>query len=180
MNRRSNKHERLVKAADELVQQQGFGWATLSDIASKSDVSPGNVYYYFKTKHDIGKAIVNTRLTALRSLLDTCNLQPTAKARLAAFLDHPDENTAMLTERGCPIGALCYELSHQPDHIGLHHDAKALMKLLLSWSEIQFRQLDQANARPLALEFVTRLQGMILIANTMEDPEIISRPRSNA
>src|ERR1700756_2252903 len=60
-----DKRSRLVSAAVGLAYQNGFGATSLADIAREADVPLGNVYYYFKTKDDIGDAIVELRLAQL-------------------------------------------------------------------------------------------------------------------
>jgi AcrR family transcriptional regulator len=53
-----DKRTRPVSAAVGLAYQNGFGATSLADIAREAEVPLGNVYYYFKTKDDIGDAIV--------------------------------------------------------------------------------------------------------------------------
>ena len=60
-----DKRSRLVNAAVGLAYQNGFGATSLADIAREAEVPLGNVYYYFKTKDDIGEAIVELRLAEL-------------------------------------------------------------------------------------------------------------------
>src|SRR6266481_3425592 len=60
-----DKRSRLVSAAVGLAYQNGFGATSLADIAREAEVPLGNVYYYFKTKDDIGDAIVELRLAQL-------------------------------------------------------------------------------------------------------------------
>jgi AcrR family transcriptional regulator len=57
-----DKRSRLVSAAVGLAYQNGFGATSLADIAREAEVPLGNVYYYFKTKDEIGEAIVELRL----------------------------------------------------------------------------------------------------------------------
>ena len=56
-----DKRSRLIEAAVKLVHRQGFNKTTLADIALESEVPLGNVYYYFKTKDDIGQALIEYR-----------------------------------------------------------------------------------------------------------------------
>jgi len=60
-----DKRSRLVSAAVDLAYQNGFGATSLADIAREAEVPLGNVYYYFKTKDEIGDAIVELRLAQL-------------------------------------------------------------------------------------------------------------------
>jgi AcrR family transcriptional regulator len=60
-----DKRSRLVSAAVGLAYQNGFGATSLTDIAREAEVPLGNLYYYFKTKDEIGEAIVELRLAQL-------------------------------------------------------------------------------------------------------------------
>src|SRR6266481_1548351 len=60
-----DKRAQLVSAAVSLAYQNGFGATSLADIAREAKVPLGNVYYYFKTKDEIGDAIVEWRLAQL-------------------------------------------------------------------------------------------------------------------
>ncbi len=70
-----DSRSRLVSAAVGLAYQNGFAATSLADIAREAEVPLGNVYYYFKTKDEIGEAIVERRLAQLsaqrRSSLNT-------------------------------------------------------------------------------------------------------------
>src|ERR1700730_7338061 len=60
-----DKRSRLVGAAVDLAYQKGFDATSLADIARDAKVPLGNVYYDFKTKDEIGEAIVERRLAQL-------------------------------------------------------------------------------------------------------------------
>ena len=66
---RSDKRERLVAAAAELVDRHGVETPTLAQIAQAANVPPGNVYYYFKTREDLLAALVEHRRSEVRTLL---------------------------------------------------------------------------------------------------------------
>ena len=59
-----NKRMRLIQSAVKLTHRHGFRTTSLADIAEEAKVPVGNVYYYFKTKDEIGEAIVQQRLLA--------------------------------------------------------------------------------------------------------------------
>ncbi len=66
-----DKRSRLLSAAVDLAYQNGFGATSLADIAREAKVPLGNVYYYFKTKDEIGEAIVELRLAELSARRQT-------------------------------------------------------------------------------------------------------------
>src|SRR5277367_2099027 len=54
---KTDSRARLIEAAVKVTYQHGFETTALADIAEEARVPLGNVYYYFKTKDEIGEAI---------------------------------------------------------------------------------------------------------------------------
>ena len=48
-----NIKEKILDAATALLAEKSFNEISLSEIAKKSGVSKGSVYYYYKNKDDI-------------------------------------------------------------------------------------------------------------------------------
>jgi TetR/AcrR family transcriptional repressor of nem operon len=169
-----NKRIRLLEAANKLVHAQGFNQTTLADIAKEADVPLGNVYYYFKTKEDIGSALIEHRANFYRGLRDSWNKGPDPKARLHSFIQMTIDNREMLARSGCPIGSLCQEL-HKEDG-PLARKAGNMFAELLEWLEVQFRLLGkEGESADLALHILSVLEGVSLLTNTFKDPEMMLR-----
>src|SRR5262245_6147273 len=79
---KADNRARLVHAAMMKAYRHGFGRTALADIAKEARIPLGNVYYYFKTKDEIGEAIVERRRTRLKGLLQGLDLLPTPTERL--------------------------------------------------------------------------------------------------
>ncbi len=180
MPRTSDKRERLLRSADRLILSQGFRQTTLADIAEDSDVPLGNVYYYFKTKEDICKSIVETRIESMQALLKKCSEADAPRTRLLALLDYPLTVRNELTDTGCPLGTLSYELSRSEGV--LSQSSAQLIEVVLDWARQQFQAMDKPDADELALQLISTLQGMSLVANATGDPsvvdKVVSRTRS--
>ena len=53
-NRRmETRRKEILRAAAVVFRERGYGEAGMRDIAEAADLSPGNLYYYFKGKHEI-------------------------------------------------------------------------------------------------------------------------------
>src|ERR1700720_3052314 len=105
-----DKRSRLVSAAVGLAYQNGFGATSLADIAREAEVPLGNVYYYFKTKDEIGEAIVALRLAQLSAQRQRWNEAGSPRDRLCACVQDVFENKDFLAECGCAVGTFCSEL----------------------------------------------------------------------
>jgi AcrR family transcriptional regulator len=182
MPKTSDKRERLLRSADRLILSQGFRQTTLADIAEDSEVPLGNVYYYFKTKEDICKSVVETRIDSMQALLEKCSEADDPRARLLQLLDYPltvrKELTDYpltvrkeLTDNGCPLGTLSYELSRSEGI--LSQSSARLVEVVMNWARQQFEAMGRTDADALALQLISTLQGMSLVANALKDPGVV-------
>lgn len=62
--------ERILLAATEEFGSHGYHATSMRSIAKKADVTPGNVYAYFKNKEDLLDAILHPVLTQLLHLVE--------------------------------------------------------------------------------------------------------------
>jgi TetR/AcrR family transcriptional repressor of nem operon len=166
------KRRRLIQAAMTLVYRHGFGETRLADIAAEADVPPGNVYYYFKTKDDIGAAIVGERLSQIKILRQKLNELESPEERLYAFVQMTLDNRKILARGGCPIGTLCTELHKEQG--SLAKQSTVLFAEILAWLKSQFEALGtDGDSRGLAVHLLSALQGIAVVAHTLGDPEIV-------
>ena len=174
MPRISNKREKLLAAARELIHEQGYRQTTLSEIAQRSEVPLGNVYYYFKTKDDLAAAVIKEHLESITAQFMSWEAEiATPRARLTALLNYLESFKEMLAEAGCPIGSLCQELSKENGPLA--EQAGSILTFQLNWVERQFTAMGHKDARALATELVTNLQGISLLANSLNDAEMVTQ-----
>ncbi|NGO67604.1 TetR/AcrR family transcriptional regulator [Streptomyces boncukensis] len=62
--------ERLLAVAMDLFTKQGYGGTSLREIAERLDVSKAAIYYHFRTKEDIARAIVEQIMEVNRGIAD--------------------------------------------------------------------------------------------------------------
>lgn len=174
MPRISDKRERLLDAAKALIHRRGFGQTTLAHIAEEAEVPLGNVYYYFKTKDDIARAVIEQHVDHFREMVRAIEERESdPKGRLEAYLQTHADMRDNIAEHGCPVGSLCQELSKE--RTALAETADAVIKTQLKWVTDQFRGMGKKDARDLGLEFIARLQGLALLVNALKDPDMMAR-----
>jgi len=169
---RPGKRERLVASAGDLLHRQGVAATTLAQVAVAADVPPGNVYYYFKTKDDLVRAVIDARADQVRAMLDTLQSRRSPRARVKALAHQWLEMRELVARYGCPFGTLAAELDRRDD--GLDREAVKPIGLILDWAEDQFRQLGRRDARELAIAFFASVQGAALLANALRDPHVMT------
>jgi AcrR family transcriptional regulator len=163
---------RLRQAAMNVAYRYGFGAATLADIAKEARVPLGNVYYYFKSKDEIGDAIVDLRLARLRALLQELDKMDSPTDRLCGFVHLKVERREALARAGCPVGTLCSELHKQGGPVA--NRATVIFAEVLGWLEAQFKALGRgADSRGLAVHLLSATQGVSVLAHTFHDPGLI-------
>lgn len=171
MPRTSDKRERLVKAAKQLIHEQGSAQTTLADIARESKVPLGNVYYYFKTKDDIVNAVIEERMDEFCGVLRRCDCERDPRCQLIALTKTISRMADVLAEKGCPIGSLVLELGKCPS--SLSDRADAIVKRQIEWAAERFEQLGASEPRKRALHLVGAIQGACLTGHVLKDPKVV-------
>src|SRR5580692_2620668 len=152
---KTDKRSRLIQTAVKLAYRHGFRETSLADIAEAAKVPVGNVYYYFKTKDEIGEAIVEQRLLEFQ-----------------AFVENTLENRDALARGGCPFGTLCSELHKEGGPLA--EKSMALFAEPLAWIEAQFRADGHGDdSRGLAIHLLSALQGIAVLAHGSREPELV-------
>lgn len=173
-----NKKERLIETALEVVHRQGFHMTTLAAIADQAAVPLGNVYYYFKTKEALGRAMMEARKGQYETLIREWENLKDPRARIEALIEMTVERRDSLALYGCPIGTLCSELHKSPTEFAA--DAASVFGLLLVWLTDQFRHLvGEPEASNCALHLLAALQGVSLLAHSFHDPRLIGSEALN-
>lgn len=163
---------RLLLAATNASHRQGFGNTALADIAREAKIPLGNLYYYFKTKDEIGRAIVELRLARFKKLLRQFDQAGSPQERLCAFVDIKIKNRESLARFGCPVGTLCSELHKIGGSAA--RNSKTLFAEALDWMESQFRAMGRgSDSRGLAVHLLSATQGASLLAHTFHAPALI-------
>lgn len=167
-----NKRSRLLQAALTLVYRHGFRETRLADIANEGNVPQGNVYYYFKTKEEIGAAIIEERRSHIKAFLKKLDDFGSPRERLCAFVRMTLDNRKVLARGGCPIGTLCTELHKERGPLA--RQSTVLFDDIIAWLRSNFEALgDGNNSHELAVHLLSALQGIAVLAHSLNNPEIV-------
>ena len=168
----ADKRARLIETTMKLAYKHGFRETSLADIAEAARVPIGNVYYYFKTKDELGEAVVERRLAEFRAFREELDRLSSPKERLFAFVERIQSNREQLARGGCPLGGLCTELHKEGGPLA--KKSAALFTEPMRWLEEQFRALGhENNSRELAVHFFSAFQGMAAVALGANDQEVV-------
>src|ERR1700674_540728 len=169
---KADNRTRLLQAAEKVTYRHGFGNTALADIAKEARIPLGNIYYYFKTKDEIGDAIIEQRVSRFRRLLHDLDKADSPKERLCGFVEIKIKNREGLARSGCPVGTLCSELHKHGGAVA--KKSTVLFAEALAWMEAQFKALGKgADSRGLAVHLLSATQGVSVLAHTFHDPGMI-------
>jgi len=131
MTKASNTRLTILEKAFELIYQKGYQTTSIDEIIATTKVTKGAFYYHFKTKDEMGIAIINEIVKPTMRSAFIIPLQNAAKPIDAIYRMTKSlllENPFLRPEYGCPAGNLTQEMT--PWNLEF---SKALNELILEW-----------------------------------------------
>jgi TetR/AcrR family transcriptional repressor of nem operon len=176
--------EAVIEAATRLIHLKGYQNTTLDDVLSASGVGKGNFYHYFRSKEDLGFAILDRFVDAFKErALRPAFADPDAprmtqiREFLARVRDVQQERNCV---GGCVFGNLAAELSDV--HEGFR---ERLAGLFAHWHahltdvlvDAQRRGEVTGECRPAAVAqfVVASLEGAMLLTKLTKDIAVMDR-----
>ena len=106
---------RILDAAFELFQAQGYNASSVHEIAARAGVTGGAFHHHFPTKKALGLGVIAERVaTAVeQTWLEPVRSAPSAKQGILEVFDEiAEELDAQGSVRGCPVSNLTLELAY--------------------------------------------------------------------
>lgn len=171
----TDKRERLVAAAIERFHRLGYTRTSLADVAKSAGISAGNVFYYFKTKDELARAVIDEWCRLLIGYLTALDPLPSPWRRVGAFIDQADLQRETYVTMGCPLASLTRDLRQENDD--LKSEVARIFAVQFDWLAAQFRGAGVSNARASrhARTLMTSYHGAILLAYTQGDAGLITQ-----
>jgi TetR/AcrR family transcriptional repressor of nem operon len=169
----TDKRERLVAAAVQQFHRKGYTRTSIADIAKTAKMPAGNVFYFFKAKEDLARAVVDEWCRMLAEYLAALDSLPAGRRRIEGFIDQASNISSMYVTLGCPLAGLTRDLRLEGD--ALHSEASRIYAVQFAWLESQFAaggfspRQSTAHARFLMVGY----HGAILLAHAQADPRLI-------
>ncbi|MBI3621270.1 MAG: TetR family transcriptional regulator C-terminal domain-containing protein [Nitrospirae bacterium] len=176
-----SKREQILEAAARLVHIKGFHRTSVEDILDAAEAGKGQFYHYFRSKDDVGLAIVDRAAAQMGSTL-------LKRLEEGQGLDAIDEmfDCLVATARenqcggGCPLGNLAAEMSD------LHEEFRSRLALIFeSWRGVVERALRTAQlhgqirsdikVEELSFLVLSTVQGGILLAKVKRDVRVMEQ-----
>lgn len=160
--------ERVVDAAEGLVQERGYSGFSYDDVAQLVGIKKPSIHHHFPTKAEL-VAVVTQRYTHRfrEALLRIEGTTPKAPERLAAYAAL-FEHTFAQNRRLCLCGMLGAEADALPDT--LNTEVRRFFEANLDWLAATFQEGQAAGlirntpaARALAEAYLCTLEGAMVV-----------------
>ena len=166
--------ERVLDAAERLVQVRGFNGVSYADIAAELGVTKAALHYHFASKAELGEALIDRytqRFEAALAAIDESLGDAPSKisAYAAIYLD------VLRDQRMCLCGMLAAEYQTLPGP--MQEAVVRFFDLNETWLEGVLEQgrhdgtiRDRGSARKAAQVVIGTLEGAMLVARLHDDP----------
>ena len=178
--------EKIVEIACALMRQKGFHATTVDDILKELGMSKGSFFYYFKSKEELGYAVIESYRVRLMKILNEALDQKdkTPMQRMNLYFESWIRHFLEKGVLGCPCGVLAQELSDRHDGFRLKlveifdQYSKEWLKL---FEEAKFKgELHETiDCKGLADYLVGDFQGAVLLMKTTRDIDRLQRHLSH-
>ena len=177
----SKTKEHIIEVASRLMHLRGYNHTSVDEVLKESGVGKGNFYYYFRSKEELGYAIIesNLRWFSDHVLGQAFGNHKDPLAQIDDFLDmvldlHRELNCA----GGCPMGNMAMEMSDI--HEGFR---KKFQKVFEGWRNQVASSLQRGKASGqlsedldptrLAQFVIAGVEGGILLTKVKKDIKIL-------
>jgi TetR/AcrR family transcriptional repressor of nem operon len=174
--------EQIVDAASRLVHVRGFNNTSVDEILRESGVGKGNFYYYFRSKDELGFAILERGLERISTELIEKHFNP-EKDPWQQILDFLDSLVERARQRactgGCLLGNLAVEMSdiHEEFRRRLNRAFERLrsrLEVTLTQAKAQGTLRSEADIPRLAHFIVAGFEGAFMMGKLHKDADVMA------
>jgi len=174
MGRSSDAREKILEAAQRLIELRGYSAIGVAEICKAAGVPKGSFYYFFESKEALAIAVVNQQWDQQRaewsSILETDDDPLTRLRRLfeatAEFQRTGQQNCGSVS--GCLFGNLTLELSNQTEPIRARlqdiFEAQVQMVRVVIDQAAARGEARVADSEEAARGLVAQLEGTVMFA----------------
>ena len=190
MGRTSDAKEKILAAAESLIEVRGYSALGVAEICEAAGVPKGSFYYFFKSKEALALAVLDGHWAAERqgwasALAD--DVEPLQRLRRLFEATQADQLAGQQscgTISGCLFGNLTLELSNQTEQI-----RERLQEIFDEQVELVDAVVTEALARgdvtvtdtrEAARSIVAQLEGQVLLAKLYNNTGLLDTLWTNA
>ncbi|MCW2929645.1 MAG: TetR family transcriptional regulator [Actinomycetia bacterium] len=174
MGRTSDAREKIITAAQSLIEQRGYSALGVAEICQTAGVPKGSFYYFFESKEALALAVIDEHWDGQRR--DWIRIMHSDADPLQRLRQLFEETEATLragqkscgTVSGCLFGNLSLEMSNQTEAIRKRlqeiFDAQADMVESVITEALEGGWVTVADTQAAARSVVAQLEGQVMFA----------------
>ena len=187
MKNTSDTYKRIIESAQELIHASSYSDVGVAAICEKAKVQKGSFYHFFSSKQELTLAVIDKNSADMKEQLIDKSFNSTLPPlqRLQHFFDLIIEAQAENHQRsghvlGCPFGNLATEMSTKDEGIRTKlgvsfNNLEHLMAQTLQ-EAVDNKERDVINNVELTAQaMLAYFQGILLMAKTQNDPQILKQ-----
>lgn len=169
--------DRIIAAAEARMREGGYHGFSFREIATDVGIKSASVHHHFPAKEDLASAVVDGYTERfIETLGDPTEQGQAPKALIDRYVEL--FRRALVDEqRMCLCGLLGSETRALPDRVSA--ETRIFFQRHIEWLSNVFRSGDphasQAVIDDRAMVFVATLEGALLVAQSLGDPEVFER-----
>ncbi|MFN2309751.1 MAG: TetR/AcrR family transcriptional regulator [Gammaproteobacteria bacterium] len=180
--------QRIITSARDLIHSRSYASVGVAEICDHAAVKKGSFYHFFPSKQALSLAVIESLRIELedRVLIPAFARDLPPLQRLGRFitaLDAFQRSAATTTGRllGCPFGNLALELATS-DEVIRHKLESVFAVIQARFEQVLGDARDRGDIDPEAVDIAATAQamlayieGVLILAKTANDPELITR-----
>lgn len=168
----SGSATRILDVTESLVQQRGFNAVSYGDIAAELHMTTPAVHYHYRSKSDLGAALVERYRVRFGQALDQLE-SDTPRQALIGYVSLFD--SVLVRDRMCLCGMLAAEYSTLPEAmqrsvLGFFADSEAWLARQLERGQRDGSLTLSASPQQHAQVLLSALEGAMLVARAHNEP----------
>jgi TetR/AcrR family transcriptional repressor of nem operon len=174
--------DKILEAGQSLMLSKGYAATTVDEICEVAGVSKGSFYHFFRTKEELGLAVLD-RFTERNDRLASEGPYREAsgpKERALELVDHLIASASEMWGSGCLLGTFALDLAETNPTIRKAVSAKfegVASGLAAGMAPLARQDQDPAGASPddLAEQFIVVVEGALILAKAHDDWSYVDR-----
>lgn len=180
----SKTKEKLLSCAQELMLAKGFAATSLEAICTKAKLTKGCFFHYFKSKEELGKAVLEHFCCSSRQKMKEGCCSKDRQDPLECVYGYVDFAIKLsrdpASKKGCLIGTFAQELSDTyPEIRSLCADGfsewSEMIRTDLCKAKTKYAPKANFDCQSLAEYFIAVLEGSQILARAKRDTRIMEK-----
>jgi len=178
-------YHQILSLAEKLIQTQGYNAFSYKDIAKTIGIKTSSIHYYFPTKADLGKTVLQKHIEALLEALNPImnNNKLNSRKKMEFFINAIFSKTYYDNKKMCLGGMLASDILTLPDLIqrevaDFFHQIELWLTDLMNQAIVKKEfSITKKDIKTEAKLILSLIEGSLLLARLFEDEGYLESAR---